>query len=99
MNFKVTNGSVELDGETIIEEVNFEIKDREKIAIVGRNGAGKSTLLKAIINNELFTEGTGDEKFNISGEGKPVIGYLKQMELEDDSCTMLDEILEGALSL
>lgn len=94
MNFKVTNGSVELDGETIIEEVNFEIKDREKIAIVGRNGAGKSTLLKAIINNELFTEGTGDEKFNISKEGKPVIGYLKQMELEDDSCTMLDEILK-----
>lgn len=94
MNFKVTNGSVELDGETIIEEVNFEIRDREKIAIVGRNGAGKSTLLKAIINNELFTEGTGDEKFNISKEGKPVIGYLKQMELEDDSCTMLDEILK-----
>ena len=54
MNFKVTNGSVELDGETIIEEVNFEIRDREKIAIVGRNGAGKSTLLKAIINNDLF---------------------------------------------
>ena len=48
MNFKVTNGSVELDGETIIEEVNFEIREREKIAIVGRNGAGKSTLLKAI---------------------------------------------------
>lgn len=94
MNFKVTNGSVELDGETIIEEVNFEIRDREKIAIVGRNGAGKSTLLKAIINNDLFTEGIGEDKFNISKEGKPVIGYLKQMELEDDSCTMLDEILK-----
>lgn len=94
MNFKVTNGSVELDGETIIEEVNFEIRDKEKIAIVGRNGAGKTTLLKAIINNELFTEGTGEEKFNIIKEGKPVIGYLKQIEFEDDSCTMLDEILK-----
>jgi len=94
MNFKVTNGSVELDGETIIEEVNMEIRDREKIAIVGRNGAGKSTLIKAIINNELFTEGTGEEKFSISKEGKPVIGYLKQMELDEDSCTMIEEILK-----
>ena len=94
MNFKITNGSVELDGETIIEEINFEIRDKEKIAIVGRNGAGKSTLLKAIINNEMLTEGIGEDKFNIIKEGKPVIGYLKQMELEDDSCTMLEEILK-----
>ena len=94
MNFKITNGSIDLDGETIIEEINFEIRDKEKIAIVGRNGAGKSTLLKAIINNEMLTEGIGEDKFNIIKEGKPVIGYLKQMELEDDSCTMLEEILK-----
>lgn len=94
MNYKIINGSVEIDGETIIEELNFEIRDKEKIAVVGRNGAGKSSLLKSIINNELLTEGTGEEKFNIIKEGKPVIGYLKQMEFDDDSCTMLDEILK-----
>ena len=94
MNYRIINGSVELDGESILEEINFEIREKEKIAIVGRNGAGKSTLLKAIINNEMLTEGTGDEKFNVIKEGKPVLGYLKQMELDDDTCTMLDEILK-----
>ena len=69
-------------------------KEKEKIAIIGRNGAGKSTLLKAIINNDLLTQGTGEEKFNIYKEGNPVIGYLKQMEFEDDQITMIDEILK-----
>lgn len=94
MNFKIINGSVELDGEQILEEVNIEIKEKEKIAIVGRNGAGKSTLLKAIVDNSMLTDGTGEETFNIMKEGSPVIGYLKQMEIESSSCTMLEEILK-----
>lgn len=94
MNFKITNGSVEYGAETILEEINIEIKEKEKIAIIGRNGAGKSTLLKAIINNDLLTQGTGEEKFSIYKEGNPVIGYLKQMEFEDDQITMIDEILK-----
>ena len=57
MNFRITNGSVTYGAETILEEINFEIKGKQKVAIVGRNGAGKSTLLKAIINNELLSEG------------------------------------------
>ncbi len=94
MNYTIINGAVEFGAETILEEVNFEIKGKDKIAIVGRNGAGKSTLLKAIINNDMFSEGIGDEKFSIYKEGTPVIGYLKQIEFEDDSITMLDEILK-----
>ena len=94
MNFKIINGAVEFGAETILENINIEIKDKEKIAIIGRNGAGKSTLLKAIINNQLLTEGTGKDKFNIYKEGNPVIGYLKQMEFEDDQITMIDEILK-----
>ncbi len=95
MNYTIINGAVEFGAETILEEVNFEIKGKDKIAIVGRNGAGKSTLLKAIINNDMFSEGIGDEKFSIYKEGTPVIGYLKQIEFEDDSITMLDEILKA----
>ena len=94
MNFRITNGSVTYGAETILEEINFEIKGKQKVAIVGRNGAGKSTLLKAIINNELLSEGIGTEKFNIYKEGNPRIGYLKQVDFEDDNITMLDEILK-----
>ena len=56
MNYRIVNGSVSYGAETILEEINFEIKNKEKIAIVGRNGSGKSTLLKAIIDNEFFKE-------------------------------------------
>ena len=94
MNYRITNGAIEFGAETILEEINIEIKDKEKIAIIGRNGAGKSTLLKAIVNNKMLTEGTGEDKFNIYKEGNPVIGYLKQMEFEDDSISMIDEILK-----
>ena len=94
MNFRITNGSISFGAETILEEINFEVKGKQKVAIVGRNGAGKSTLLKAIIDNELLSEGIGEEKFNIYKEGSPQIGYLKQIDFEDDSITMLDEILK-----
>ena len=94
MNYRIVNGSVSYGADIILEEINFEIKNKEKIAIVGRNGSGKSTLLKAIVNNELLSEGIGIEKFNIYKEGKPTIGYLKQTDFEDDSITMLDEILK-----
>ena len=80
MNYRIVNGSVSYGADTILEEINFEIKNKEKIAIVGRNGSGKSTLLKAIIDNELLSEGIGTEKFNIYKEGNPSIGYLKQIE-------------------
>ena len=40
MNFKITNGSVSYGADTIIENINFEVKGKEKVAIVGRNGCG-----------------------------------------------------------
>ena len=94
MNFRITNGSVSFGAETILEEINFEVKGKQKVAIVGRNGAGKSTLLNAIVNNEMLSEGIGEEKFNIYKEGSPKIGFLKQIDFEDDQITMLDEILK-----
>ena len=94
MNFRITNGSVSFGAETILEEINFEVKGKQKVAIVGRNGAGKSTLLNAIVNNEMLSEGIGEEKFNIYKEGSPRLGFLKQIDFEDDQITMLDEILK-----
>ena len=94
MNYRIVNGSVSYGADTILEEINFEIKNKEKIAIVGRNGSGKSTLLKAIVDNNLLSEGIGIEKFNIYKEGNPSIGYLKQIDFEDESASMLDEILK-----
>lgn len=94
MNYRIVNGSVSYGAETILEEINFEIKEKDKIAIVGRNGSGKSTLLNAIVDNSMLEEGIGEEKFNVYKQGNPTIGFLKQMDFEDSSKTLLDEILK-----
>lgn len=47
---KVENYSVAFD-EVLLENVNFEIKSTDKVAIVGTNGVGKTTLLKEIFKN------------------------------------------------
>ena len=46
MNYKIVNGSISFGAETVLEEINFEIKEKDKIAIVGRNGSGKTTFFK-----------------------------------------------------
>ena len=94
MNYKIVNGSVSYGADTILEEINFEIKEKDKIAVVGRNGCGKSTLLKAIIDNDMLEQGIGEQKFGVYKQGNPVIGYLEQVQFEDDNCTLLQEILK-----
>ena len=94
MNYKIINGSISYGAETILEEINFEIKEKDKIAIVGRNGSGKSTLLNAIVDNSMLEEGIGEEKFTIYKQGSPNIGFLKQMDFEDVSKTLIEEILK-----
>ena len=69
MNFRIINGSVSFGADTILEEINFEVKGKEKVAIVGRNGCGKSTLLKSIVNNDMLEEGIAENKFSILTSG------------------------------
>ncbi len=94
MLFKIVNGSVSFGADTVLENIDFEIKDREKIAVVGRNGCGKSTLLKCIVGEIDMEEGTGEESFSVTKVGNPVIGYLKQISFEDETNTLLEEILK-----
>ena len=93
MLFKIKNGSVFFGADTVLENIDFEIKDREKVAVVGRNGSGKSTLLKCITGEIIPEEGTGEEPFSITKVGSPVIGYLKQIAFTDENAKMLDEVL------
>lgn len=92
MYYKITNGSITINAKTILEEINIEIKDKDKIAIIGRNGAGKTTLLKALIDNELLEEGVSDDKFSIFKSELKSIGYLTQNSLADSKNTLLEEI-------
>ena len=93
MKLKIQNGAVEIDGNDILENVNFEINDNDHIAIVGKNGAGKTTLLNAIINND-FKEGVGDLPFEITKIGNFKIGYLEQVKI-DENKTLYEELIEA----
>ena len=93
MLLKIVNGGVSFGADTVLERIDFEIKEREKIAIVGRNGAGKSTLLKCITGEVPLEEGTGEDAFSFSKAKNCTVGYLKQIAFEDESKSLLDEIL------
>ena len=99
---EVKDGSIEFKNvnfafdrsKKVLSNINLTIEPGDIVGIVGTTGSGKSTLLKAIVDNEMLTEGIGEDKFNIYKEGSPRVGFLKQIDFEDDQITMLDEILK-----
>ena len=70
--------------ETILENVSFELKAGEKVAIVGANGTGKTTLLRDIFKNTNPTIKTGEDV---------EVGFLSQLhgEMLDESKTVYEE--------
>lgn len=73
----------------ILNEVNFHIETKEKIAIVGINGAGKSTLLKIIANEEEPDSGAINLAKDIT------IGYLAQHQEQFCKQTIYEELLSA----
>lgn len=95
MLYKIVNGAVTLGNKTILEEINFEVKNQEHVALVGKNGCGKSTLLRTIIGDIEFDKGLGEEEFGIISLGISRVGYIRQDAIMDESITLLDEILKA----
>lgn len=94
MRYQIRHALVQYGAETIIEDVNFDIHDHEKIAIVGRNGCGKTTLLKLIAGDITMANIDSDETCGISMAGSQKIGYLRQISFEDQEISVENEILK-----
>lgn len=92
MQYKIQRGAVVFGADVILQDVNFDIKNTEKIAIVGRNGCGKTTLLKLIAGEVDLHKRDSDEDIFMMKSGNPEIGYLKQMAFEDKTITMEEEV-------
>lgn len=92
MLYQISNGCVRFGADTILEHINFEIRNTEKIAVVGRNGCGKTTLLRLIAGEVELSKRDSDEDIFIAKAGKPTIGYLKQVAFEEENITVEEEI-------
>ena len=92
MLYQIANGCVRFGADTILEHINFEIRNTEKIAVVGRNGCGKTTLLRLIAGEVELSKRDSDEDIFIAKAGKPTIGYLKQVAFEEENITVEEEI-------
>lgn len=92
MRYQIKHALVQYAADTILEDVNFEIHDHEKIAVVGRNGCGKTTLLKLIAGDIHMNNLDSDEECGIVMAGKQQIGFLRQISFENGEITVEDEI-------
>ena len=96
MYLNIKNGSIEINGNTILEDINFLVKNNEKVGVVGRNGSGKTTLLKAITGEYELTDGYDKlvvEKDNFK------IGYVSQDNSKDENITLIDYIRDAYKSV
>jgi len=94
MEYRIKNGAITYGANAILEEINFEILNKDKIAIIGRNGCGKTSLLKALVDNDIIETGLGKDKLQITKIGNPIIGYLDQQAFTNLDITLLEEILK-----
>ncbi|WP_059171598.1 ribosomal protection-like ABC-F family protein [Bacillus sp. FJAT-27445] len=78
-------------GNSIVENLSFEIKEKDRIGLVGRNGSGKTTIFKLLANEETIDKG------QIHFKKGARIGYLAQIPRYPSGTTGLD-VLQSAFS-
>lgn len=81
----VRNLTVEFSAKTLLDNINYVINRRDRIALVGKNGAGKSTMLKIIAGLQRPSSGSVDVPQDVT------IGYLPQHMTTEDTSSVIDE--------
>ena len=83
----IENVGVSFNGNFLYRGVNFQIKNGDRVGLIGKNGAGKSTLLKCMAGLQSYDEG------NIVMPKNLRMGYLKQDLGEQGEGSVLDEAM------
>lgn len=74
-------------GDVLFDNINIQVDEKDRIALVGQNGAGKSTLLKILVGEEAPTSGEINTKRDLS------LSYLAQDSRFESENTIFDEML------
>lgn len=99
---KIENLYVEINGNLILEDVSFEVKKGEIVAVVGPNGGGKTTLVKVILGfvqptkGKVLIEGKSPKDYVKSGK----VGYLPQKSSYDRDfpVSVFDVVMFGLIN-
>ena len=109
MLYQIKDGTVSVGGQTILSHVDFYIKEKEKIAVVGKNGAGKTTLLR-LLAGELQLDRDDRRGMSSGAHGKETacknslgivtsrnitIGMLRQVDSSNQNKTIEEILLES----
>lgn len=109
MLYQIKDGTVSVGGQTILSHVDFYIKEKEKIAVVGKNGAGKTTLLR-LLAGELQLDRDDRRGMSSGAHGKETacknslgivtsrnitIGMLRQVDSSNQGKTIEEILLES----
>ena len=86
MYYQINKGTKTFGANQVFQDIQFEIRGNEKIALIGRNGSGKTTLLKIIAGEEDLSSGT------VHKQNKVEIGYLAQTTFDDETVTVETEL-------
>src|ERR1700704_229679 len=88
---RILNLKKAFGGHEVLNDVSFQIADRDKVALVGANGAGKSSLLKIVAGVVQADEGS----VVVQGEATHEIAYLPQDAGVRSGRSLWDEMLSS----
>ncbi|MGN1344973.1 MAG: ribosomal protection-like ABC-F family protein [Traorella sp.] len=86
MKYQINKGSKGFGGVSLFENIQFEIRNNEKIAIIGNNGCGKTTLLRIIAKEEELDSGVIHQANDVK------IGYLAQTTFSNEENSVQEEM-------
>ena len=95
MLYQIRNGTVPAGGQVILSHIDFEVKGREKIAVVGSNGAGKTTLLRLIAGELELDRDDRQHQPAVVSSRDFTIGMLRQINTADADKTVEELLMEG----
>ena len=83
----VQNLSMQFTGEDLFTDINFMIREKDRIGLVGKNGAGKTTLIRLLCGFEQPYKG------DVIMSDDVTVGYLPQEKNVRSEKTVLDEAM------